>query len=311
VSGVQDTRGTSDPVTVTVFCAVIVLASGNAVAVRVSNAELDWLWGAALRFLLAAGLMVALMTLLRVRWPHGAQLRGAFAFGALSLAGTFSLTYWALQTIQAGLSQTLLALVPLATLLLAAAIGQERLTIRAITGATLAVAGVAVVAWQPAAGPVPVSAVLAMLGAVVCMATGTIAVRRSPAIEPVAMNAAGILVAAAMLGTAALATGRVPTLPTQPDTRIAVLYLAAVGSVVVFSLQLFVLRRWSASRANYGFVLIPPFTIALSAWIDDEPVGPGLLVGGTLIAAGVYLGALRRTWHHRARHNPSSQAAHG
>lgn len=301
--------GMDDSVTVTVFAAVVVLASGNAVAVRVSNYELDWLWGAALRFLLAAVLIVAVMTLRRQPWPRRAQLRGAVAFGALSLAGTFALTYWALQSIQAGLSQTLLALVPLVTLLIAAAIGQERLTTRGLAGAVLAVAGVAVVAWQPASGPVPGGAVLAMLGAVVCMAAGTILVRRAPSMDPIAMNAAGILVAAGLLGAAALATGRQPTLPTQTETWAAVLYLSAVGSVVVFSLQLFVLRRWSASRANYGFVLIPPLTIVLSAWIDDETVGPGLLVGGTLIAAGVYLGALRGTWQQHGGTGSSHSAA--
>ena len=307
--GESGTGGTNDSVTVTVFAVVVLLASGNAVAVRISNYELDWLWGATLRFLLAAVLVVAVMMLRRQSWPRRAQLRGAVAFGALSLAGTFTLTYWALQTIQAGTSQTLLALVPLATLLIAAAIGQERLTARGLAGALLAVTGVAIVAWRPAAGAVPVSAVLAMLGAVVCMASGTILVRRSPSIDPLAMNATGILVAAGLLTSAALATGRQPTLPTQPVTWAAVLYVAAVGSVVVFSLQLVVLRRWSASRANYGFVLIPPLTILLSAWIDDEPVGLGLVFGGTLIAAGVYLGALRGSWHIRGRNGSAHPAA--
>jgi hypothetical protein len=31
----------------------------------------------------------------------------------------------------------------------------------------------------------------------------------------------------------------------------------------------------------------------LSAWLDDEPVGWGLLAGGIVIVAGVYIGALR------------------
>ena len=31
----------------------------------------------------------------------------------------------------------------------------------------------------------------------------------------------------------------------------------------------------------------------LSAWIDDEPIGAGLVVGGAMVLAGVYVGALR------------------
>ncbi len=52
-------------------------------------------------------------------------------------------------------------------------------------------------------------------------------------------------------------------------------------------------RLWSASRAVYTFVLIPLVTVLLSVWIDDEPIGAGLVLGGLLVLAGVYVGALR------------------
>jgi drug/metabolite transporter (DMT)-like permease len=53
-----------------------------------------------------------------------------------------------------------------------------------------------------------------------------------------------------------------------------------------------VLERWSASRTAYVFVLIPFVTVVLSAWLDDEPIGTGLVFGGALVLAGVYVGAL-------------------
>jgi drug/metabolite transporter (DMT)-like permease len=62
----------------------------------------------------------------------------------------------------------------------------------------------------------------------------------------------------------------------------------------VFVLYVLVVRLWSSSRAAYSFVLIPVVTVLLSAWIDDEPIGAGLVVGGALVLAGVYVGALRR-----------------
>ena len=69
-------------------------------------------------------------------------------------------------------------------------------------------------------------------------------------------------------------------------------YLVVIGSVVVFLLYLIVLRYWAASRASYGFVIISFVTLVLSAWFDDEPVGLGLALGGLLVLAGVYVGAL-------------------
>jgi hypothetical protein len=34
-------------------------------------------------------------------------------------------------------------------------------------------------------------------------------------------------------------------------------------------------------------------TVVLSAWLDNEPLGVGLLLGGLLVLSGVYVGALR------------------
>jgi drug/metabolite transporter (DMT)-like permease len=280
------------------FAGVVVLASGNAVAIRFSNRELEWLWGAAFRFLLASVVLVGLMIALRRPWPRGRELQGALAFGGLGLAATFALAYWALLSIQAGLGQTLLALAPLFTLLLAVAVRQERMTRAALAGSILSAVGVGVVAWRPEGDPVPLGPLLAALGATLCMALATILVRRSPEVDPIAMNAVAAMTAAALLLAGALLVGQTPELPRQADTWMAVVYLGVIGSVVVFSLQLLVIKHWPASRATYVFVLIPLLTIGWSAWLDDETVGIGLLGGGTLVVAGVYLGVLRGTWHH-------------
>lgn len=61
----------------------------------------------------------------------------------------------------------------------------------------------------------------------------------------------------------------------------------------MFILYLLLLRRWLASRVAYIFVLAPPLTIALSAWLDNEHVSSDLFLGGAVILAGVYVGALR------------------
>lgn len=59
------------------FLAQATLAGGNAVGIRFSNRELEPLWGAALRFVLAAGLLLALMAALRLAVPRGRALAGS------------------------------------------------------------------------------------------------------------------------------------------------------------------------------------------------------------------------------------------
>jgi drug/metabolite transporter (DMT)-like permease len=275
------------------FVAGAVLAGGNAVAVRFSNRELPPLWGAGLRFLLAALLLLIVMAAMRLAFPRRRALTGAIVYGALNFAGAFALAYYALIRLHAGLGQTLLALVPLATLLLAVAQRQERFRVATVVGAVLSLAGVAVMWGASLEDSLPPLSLLAVLGAVLCFAQAGVLVRRLPPIHPVTMNAVGMAAGAALLVGGSVAAGEPITLPDHAATWAAIAYLVPVGSVAVFVLYLIVLRYWAASRAAYTFVLIPFVTVVLSVWLLDEPVGAGLVLGGLLVLAGVYVGALR------------------
>ena len=286
-------NGEGDQVALASFVLMSVLAGGNAVAIRFSNRELDPLWGASVRFALAAALLLTAMAALRLAIPRGPALLGAVVYGALTFGAAFALAYYALVEIHAGFGQTLLALVPLATLLLAVAQRQERLSAAALAGALIALVGVAVMSQAPLRDSLPLLSLLAALGAALCFAEGAILVSWFPPVHPVTINAIGMATGAVLLAVGSVLIGETISLPERAETWAAIGYLVAVGSVVVFVLYVVVLRYWVASRAAYEFVLIPVVTLALSAWLDDEPVGLGLVLGGLLVLAGVYVGALR------------------
>lgn len=286
-------HGGSERVTLAAFVAGSVLAGGNGVAIRFSNRELDPLWGATLRFVLAALPLLLLARALRLALPRGRALAGAVAFGLLQFAATFALLYYALVELHAGFTQIILALVPLLALGLAVAEREERFRAGALLGGVLAVVGVAVLSGAALPSPLPLLALLAALGAAVCFAQAAVLVRILPPVHPVAMNAVGMSSGAAALFVLAVLAGDEIALPRKAATWEAVAYVALFGSIAVFLLYLFVLGRWEASRASYSFVLIPIVAIVVSAWLDDEPVGLGLVLGGALVLCGVYVGALR------------------
>ena len=271
-----------------------VLAGGNAVGVRFSNRELSPLWGAGFRFALAAALLGALMAVLRLAPPQGRALTGAVLYGALNFGAAFALAYYGFVEVHAGLGQTLLAVVPLATLLLAVLQRQERLRVSGIVGSLLALVGIAVLSQAPLREAVPFLSILALLASALCFAQAAIVVRRFPSVHPVTMNAVAMGAAAVLLVAGSVLAGEPIELPEHAATWAAIAYLVVVGSVLVFSLYVFVLRYWSASRTSYTFVLVPVVTVALSAWLDDEPVRLGLVIGGALVLTGVYVGALRQ-----------------
>jgi drug/metabolite transporter (DMT)-like permease len=283
----------SERIALASFIGSSVFAGGNAVGVRFSNRELDPFWGATLRFALAGALLVAVTALLRTEWPRGRALTGSALYGLFNFGGTFAFTYYALVRLHGGLGQTLLGLVPLATLLLAVAQRQERIRAPAVVGCILGLSGVAVVSRAPLQESVPVASVLAVLGAVLCFSQAAVIVRRIPPVNPFAMNAVGMVAGAAFLLVVTLIAGDSIELPERSATWIAIAYLVVLGSGVVFVLGVVVLHYWEASRFSYIFVVVPPIAIAVSAWLDEEPVGLGLVLGGLLIVAGVYVGALR------------------
>lgn len=282
------------------FLVASVLAGGNAVGVRFSNRELAPLWGAGFRFALAAALLAALMAALRLAPPRGRALTGAVLYGTLNFGAAFALAYYGFVHVHAGLGQTLLAVVPLATILLAVLQRQERFRTEGLVGAVVALVGIAVLSRTPLREAVPLLSLLALLASALCFAQAAIVVRRFPPVHPVTMNAFGMGTAAVLLIASSLLVDETIELPRRAATWAALGYLVAVGSVVVFSLYVVVLRYWSASRMSYTFVLVPVVTVLLSAWLDDEPVRASLLLGGSLVLVGVYVGALRPSRSARA-----------
>jgi drug/metabolite transporter (DMT)-like permease len=286
------------------FIVGTVLAGGNAVGVRVSNRELDPIWGAGLRFLLAALLLGAVMAVMSLPLPRNRALLGVLLYGALIFGGAFSFAYYALVEIHAGLGQTLLALVPLATLLLAVAQRQERLRLAALVGTLLSIAGIGVISGISGTEAVPPLSLLALLGAVLCFAQATVLLRHFPSVHPVTTNALGMATGAAILVALSFLLEASIVVPESGATWLAIAYMVVLGSGPVFVLYVVVVRLWSAARAAYTFVLIPLVTVLLSAWIDNEPIGIGLIVGGLLVLTGVYVGAL-----HPASASEESRAA--
>lgn len=286
-------NGDSDRGTLVAFLIGAVLAVGNPISVKFSNIELDPLWGATLRFTLAAAVMLIVMAVLRLSFPRGRALLGAVLYGLFNFGLAFACLFYALVELGAGFLQILLAVIPLTTLLLAVAQRQERFSMSPVIGALLAMTGVVLMSQIALGDSVPPLSILAAMGAAFCLAEGAVLVRIFPPEHPVSLNAVGMTTGAIVLFLGSLLAGDVYALPTLQATWLALAYMVVIGSGVVFILWVYVLRRWRASRAAYSFVLLPPITLIFSTWILDEKVGIELLLGGLLVLAGVYIGALR------------------
>lgn len=274
------------------FLLFVLVTGGASVAIRITYTELAPFWVAASRFSLAALVFWALVLWKRLPLPRGRALMGALLFGALTVGLAFTLIGWGLVATPASRYQILMATVPLLTIFLSSLQGVEAISRHGILGALLAVGGIALtVGVSPSAG-LSLPHVIAILLGALCIAEGGVLVKKFPPNPPVVTNAIGMTVGGLILGFVSLVSGERWSLPVLPGTWVAYLYLVFFVTVSSFLLYLFVLSRWSASGASYGFVLVPLVTIVLASTLAGEQVSPVFLLGGLLVLGGVYVGAL-------------------
>lgn len=293
----DDAVGVPDRTTLTAFVLLVAIAGGNAVSIRYISCEaceLEPFWGAATRFLLASVIFAVIARAIRAGMPRGRALLGAVLYGGLQFGGGFGFIYWGLVQAPAGLGQVLLACVPLLTFGLALAHRQERFRWEGLIGAALAVGGMAVVFSSGVDAGVPLASMVAILLGAVCFAEALIVVKGFPPVHPAAMNAIGMGVGTVVLLALTVIFDETYVIPRGGSTWAAQTYLVIAGSIGVFWLYVFVLRRWTASAASYQLVLIPLVTVVLSAWLQDERITWAFAVGSILVLIGVYFGALRR-----------------
>lgn len=274
------------------FGVAVTLGGANFLAVRFSNRELPPFWGAGLRFALAALLFALISLALHLRWPRGRDLALTVLYGSLSFAVSYALLYWTLVRVTAGVAVVVLAIVPLVTLLLAVAQGLERLHPRAAVGAVLALVGITSMSVGSDQVVLPLSALAAMLAAALSIGQSIILGKRVSANHPAMTNAVGMAAGAVLLLVLSASTGESWALPRGAEARWAVAYLVTLGSVGLFVLVLLVVRRWTVSATSYMFVLFPVVTVALGAWLADEPVTGRGVTGGILVMLGVWFGVL-------------------
>ena len=184
------------------------------------------------------------------------------------------------------------ALVPLLTILFAFLHRLEKLRWQGITGALLAVAGIAFAVNGYKGAAISIPHILAIVAGTACIAESLVIAKLIPRSNPIATNAVAMTVGSAMLLFVSLLTREQWVIPTKSATWVAYLYLVVFVSVIVFLLYLWLLERWTASGTSFTFVLMPLVTIVLASLISDEPITLSLIIGAALVISGVLFGAL-------------------
>lgn len=283
---------TPDRSTLAAFAGAVVIGGANFPAVKLSNEELDPLFGAAVRFASAALLLFLLARLRRWPLPRGRAALGAALYGLLGFGFAYGFLYFALVGLSPGMASIVTAAVPLVTLALAVAHGQERFTRRGVVGGLLAIAGIGVLSARAISGDLPPVYLLSAAMGVAAIAESTVVVKRFPRAHPFTTNAIGMATGAGFLVIASLIFREEWIIPEAGQTWLVLTWLVLAGSIGLFALFLYVVARWTASATVYALTLMPIVAVTLGVLFTNEELSIELIFGAALVMFAVYVGAL-------------------
>ncbi len=203
-----------------------------------------------------------------------------------------------LQTVSSAQAAVLFATVPLLTLVLAAGLGQERLSLLKILSVLLSILSVAIVVGESVLSTVSTTSwlgSLAVLGSAVCGAVCSVLyrpfVRRYPALP---VSALAMFWAVVFLAFLALPEGVLHTVPTLPATAWAPVVFIGLSSGVGYFLWLWALGHTTATRVTVFLALSPVTASVLGALVLLEPLSIWSVGGVAGVALSLWLVHLDR-----------------
>jgi drug/metabolite transporter (DMT)-like permease len=248
--------------------------------------------------LLAVQLAVSLVVLVALMRLRGVPIGGGTSpllgrLGILNPGIAYALSLLGLVTITASLSVLLWILEPLLILALAAWFLGERITVRFIVFSLAAVAGLALVVYEPSMGTSQVVGVLLTIAGVVCCAVYSVVTRR---FIPNAPETSQVIVAqqAHALGFVLLAivavgivSGAILPASSTPTTIAAAIASGTLYYAGAYWFYLGALRRVPASLAATSFYLIPIVGVTASAMLLGERLDARQWVGVVIVLVSV------------------------
>lgn len=215
-------------------------------------------------------------------------LLGIVQFGLLVVLLNFGLRY-----VTAGRAAVLFATMPLLTLVLAAAIGRERLTRAKLAGVLVALLGVALALadkLQAGAGDSEWLGALAVVAAAGCGAVCSVLYRpyltRYPTLH---VSAVAMLASVGFLAVVGATEGFFADRPRLTPSGWGAVVFIGVSSGVGYTLWLWALRHASPTRVTVFLSLSPVTAALLGAILLAEPLRWMLLAGLACVVAGIWL----------------------
>jgi drug/metabolite transporter (DMT)-like permease len=270
-------------------------------AIKIGLDDVPPFLGAAIRFTVAAAILLVLGRIQRVPFPRTRRAHaGLLVLGLTTFAISYGVVYWSEQYLSSGLTAVLFATHPLLVLLLAhVVIEAERITIRRLLGVVLGLAGVVMIFrsdFALAHPRAPLAAAVVMLSPLTA-ATNNVAIKRwgsqmhvyNLTTLPMAYGAAALFGVSLLVEDSASARWTAAAVG-------SIAYLAVFGSVIAFVVFYSLLKRVTVTALSLISYVFPVVAVFLGWAVRGESLDATAGLG----AAAILLGIAIATWRRRS-----------
>ncbi|MCK4205742.1 DMT family transporter [Brucella pituitosa] len=251
----------------------------------------------AVRFSIAAVIMILWALASRSVWPRGKILMHAAIAGCLIHGIYLSALFWAVHHgLPAGMSGLVAGLQPMLTTLIAALLLGERASGRQWLGLLVGFLGVAMVVWPKfsAGNGVDPQSLCAAFVAVLAISTGTVWQKRFGTAGDLKAGTAVQYIAAATLTAIGAFAFETRVMVWSPELIFAMVWLTLAISIGAILALLVMIREGAMSKVASLFYLVPGTAAIMAYLIFGETLGPIQIAGMVVTTLGVALTTLRK-----------------
>lgn len=286
-------RSTFGPLDVALFVALSLSWGLSFLFIKVAVAEVSPAWIVTARTAIGGAVLAVLLRVRGRPWPRGATMwRHLAVLAIIGNAIPWGAVAWAQQAIPSGLSAVVNSLVPMSTLVVAAAVGVERLSVRRVVGLLAGLAGTAIVVAGEVGAPERTVAVLVVAAATLLYGSTAVYAKRyvSDQLPALSVAAGQVLLACAVTLPVAAVLGPTPQVGELSAGAVgSLLALGVFGTGVAFLLFYLLIERVGPTSTTMVTYVIPVVGVAAGWLFLGERLGPNVLLGAALILVGVTL----------------------
>jgi drug/metabolite transporter (DMT)-like permease len=264
--------------------------------IRISLETIPPLLMAAMRWIAAGGLLIAVLKLRGERLPGPREWPSLFLLGLLLIGFGNGAVVWAELTVPSGLTAVLVATVPFWMVGIDALIPDgDRLTIRRVLGLAIGFGGIVLLVWPEfqvgEGGRAFLGGVIAAQIACVGWAIGSSYARhrgrgRAKDENVLATAAFEMLFGGLALLVAGLAMREAPRIAFTPRTAGALTYLIFVGAIGGFTAYAYALKHMPVATVSLYAYVNPIIAVALGTLVLHEPFNARMVLAALVVLGG-------------------------